>query len=99
MSFIICKDDDDPSKWSPSKKVCELTSLFKDKRMKSYEAIVRPRFAEKIAKEELGDLPYSDVEAFKNDQIAKASKLQEEIKAIKKKEDEILKTMQIQNEK
>lgn len=58
--------------------------------MKSFEAMERLRGAEVIA-EKMGDLPYSYVEAFKNDQIAKASKLREEIKAIEKKEAEIKK--------
>lgn len=98
MSYIIADKDGDPSKWSPSKKFCEFESIFWDLKIKHHAAGFRSRwFVDELA-DKMGDLPYSFVKAFEDDQTAKASKLREEIAALKEKHDEIKKQLFDENQ-
>lgn len=90
MSFIVWKDDNLSLEMVDGhfKKTCELGSLRLDEQFKSHEAAIRMKLAESPL-EHLLHLKYSRIEAFKNDQIAQASKLQQEVEDIKKKRNEI----------
>lgn len=92
MSFIVWQDDDERQNKEMVKeylkKLCESGSLAIDEELKTHQAATRMDWGKSPPKHLL-NLKYSRVEAWKNDQFAQASKLQQEVEDIKKQRNEI----------
>lgn len=82
------EDEDIRQSREMAKKMCELGNLRIDAAFKSHEAYERLMLS-KTPPDLLLGLKSSRVDAFKNDQFTKASKLQQEVEENKKKQEEI----------